>query len=89
MLGGVLLSFALVMALVAADRAAKQAPADGPKEKAGNVDVRQGDRRRQDRRIGKPAQGARHDRPGVGSLEIARRPTRTRRRPASSNRASR
>ena len=37
-LGGVLLSFVLVMALVAADRAAKQnAPADGPKEKAGNT----------------------------------------------------
>ena len=39
-LGGVLLSFVLVMALVAADRAAKQnAPADGPKEKAGNTSM--------------------------------------------------
>ena len=33
-LGGVLLSFVLVMALVAADRAAKQnAPADGPRRR--------------------------------------------------------
>jgi type IV secretory pathway VirB10-like protein len=39
-LGGVLLSFVLVMALVAADRAAKQnAPAHGPKEKAGNTSM--------------------------------------------------
>ncbi|MCW5239101.1 TrbI/VirB10 family protein [Verminephrobacter eiseniae] len=37
-LGGVLLTFVLVMALVAADRAAKQnALADGPKEKAGST----------------------------------------------------
>ena len=76
-LGGVLLSFVLVMALVAADRAANQnAPADGPKEKGRqHVDVRQGDRRRQDRRLdraGKPAQGARHaDRPGLGPLNRA------------------
>ncbi|WP_367903548.1 TrbI/VirB10 family protein (plasmid) [Xanthomonas oryzae pv. oryzicola] len=39
-LGGVLLAFVLVMALVAADRAAKQnAPADDPKEKAGSTSM--------------------------------------------------
>lgn len=39
-LGSVLLAFVVVMALVAADRAAKQnAPADGPKEKAGNTSM--------------------------------------------------
>ena len=39
-LGGVMLSFVLVMALVAADRSAKQnAPADGPREKAGNTSM--------------------------------------------------
>ncbi|MGE4125498.1 MAG: TrbI/VirB10 family protein [Pusillimonas sp.] len=39
-LGGVMLSFVLVMALVAADRSAKQnAPADGPLEKAGSTSM--------------------------------------------------
>lgn len=39
-LGGVLLMFLVVMALVAADRSAKQnAPAEGPKEKAGNTSM--------------------------------------------------
>ena len=39
-LGGVLLAFLVVMALVAADRAARQStPVDGPKEKAGNTSM--------------------------------------------------
>lgn len=39
-LGGVMLAFLLVMALVAADRSAKQsAPAEGPKENAGNTSM--------------------------------------------------
>lgn len=39
-LGGVLLMFLVVMALVAADRSAKQnAPVEGPKEKAGNTSM--------------------------------------------------
>jgi type IV secretion system protein VirB10 len=84
-LGGVLLSFVLVMALVAADRAAKQnAPADGPKEKAGNTSMFAKEivatRPRLDR-AGKPAQGARAaDRPGVGSAGDRAAVNRTRRR---------
>lgn len=39
-LGGVMLAFLLVMALVAADRSAKQsAPAEGPKENVGNTSM--------------------------------------------------
>jgi hypothetical protein len=59
-LAAVLAAFLLVMALVAADRAAKQnAPAHRPAgEGRKHVDVRQGDRRRQDGGMVKPAQAA-------------------------------
>jgi type IV secretion system protein VirB10 len=86
-LGGVLLSFVLVMALVAADRAAKQnAPADGPKEKAGNTSMFAkeiaGDKTGG---LIEPASPLKvpdmPTGPASAPLEIARPSTRTRRRP--------
>jgi hypothetical protein len=72
LLGGVLGLFLLVMALVAADRAAKQnEPGTGPKEKGRQyLDVRQGNRRRADGRHDRTGEAAHRagnaDRPGSG-----------------------